>query len=61
MIQRAVASEKFRPVGGPRRLDPAKIGKSDASAELAPPRVAGEHRARRRVDLGDHERRGSVP
>src|SRR5258705_1440303 len=58
MTQRAVASEKPPPVGGPRRLGPAEIGKSDARAELAPPRVTREQRARLLVDLGDDERRG---
>ena len=27
--------EKFRPVGGPRRLSPAEVGKRDAGAEFA--------------------------
>ena len=61
MIRRAVTPEKFRPVGGPRRLDPPEIGKGDVSAEVAPPRVAREHRTRRAVDLGHDERRGSAP
>ena len=61
MIRRPVASEKFRPVGGPCRLGPSEVGKRDASAELAPPRVAREHRAGLPVDLGDHERRRGRP
>src|SRR5688572_28021816 len=61
MIGGAVATQKLRPISGPRGLAPAEIGKRHAASKLTVPSVACHHCSGFLVDLGDDEGSGVAP
>src|ERR1019366_10430982 len=60
-FQCSIAADELAPVAGPVRLAASEIGEGNARCERRVPWITGKHRARRGVDLGRHESRGSSP